>query len=67
MVSHYIAAPSHRLDVVLAARCIGELFAELADENSVHVVVLPPVDAPEAAGVKDKPTHIFFDRGNYRW
>ena len=32
-LAQYIAAPPDRLDVVLAPRCVGELLAQLADED----------------------------------
>src|SRR5215475_288830 len=32
-LTQYIATPPHRLDVIPAVRCIGELLAQLADEH----------------------------------
>jgi hypothetical protein len=31
-LAHYIAAPPNRLDIVLAARCAGEFFSQLANK-----------------------------------
>ena len=31
-LTHYIAAPPNRLDIVLAARCAGEFFSQLANK-----------------------------------
>jgi hypothetical protein len=33
VLAHYVAAPPDRLDVVLATRCVGQFFPQLADED----------------------------------
>src|SRR5260370_26096046 len=43
-LTHYIAAPPHRLDIVLAARCAGEFLPQLANKyvDDLHLWLVHP-------------------------